>query len=298
MIDKQIYLSNANLLNNDLFDWKKININILIKETYKHINNVNYDSYISALILRLWNKIKTMKYNTSINLIENDDLYEVLLYSILGTIKLIARINDDTKPKTDNILRLKDRYDNDKSYPMKLLNIKLKRNYLSYLNYLDKDKRKTDYQGNRVELDASYKNENGDDMEGYPLPSINYTFNNNNIIDFINKSFKNKNYDIILILDSIINYDACFNNAENIKYRGANECKFKPYGLVNILQNLDDDKINNILNEYGIKTKDNDFINYCNDIKSKSMYKLKLLVDKTIAKLKCDNEFYDLLKES
>lgn len=186
---KNSFIESANLIDN----WRNIDKNTLCNLYIENENTLLADSYLSAIILKYWFKIKKF-YDISKPAATVEDCYEWLYQSILYALEKRKWKDENNKLYTDP------------NAPDKVINRQIICRRLTFFQLLYKDVRKLNI--NILSTDATYSTDDGDDI-AFLEPSQEDDHSDNDIASFIQFLFSQKEYLKAFIIDGIINTN-CF----------------------------------------------------------------------------------------
>ena len=235
------------------------------------------NSYLSAIILKYWNKIYSLQANTYLTA-SDEDAYNWLVEGILYALEHRRWLDEDS-----NIYK-------DPNGPDKAINRKIKCIRLNHLISENRDKRKIGI--NILSLDSF---EDADNFIGGELEFSNTT------VEIVSKLLKRKKYFQAVLVDLISNGDGFIQTDAGID--------FSLEELANVIYDLDDnyfeyfknrynltnEQITNIMENVIYEYKVNDLWGIGQTYIKKSISKINELVMKNMAELKNNKEIYSLL---
>lgn len=187
---KELYEESAKLIK----DWDGINKNELVRLAIENKNTIKYDSYISSIMLKYWNKINTYYYKCKL-CITPEDAHTWLVQAVLYAI--------DNHPWTDE----KSSIYNDKNGPDKVINRVMESKRLTFYQQLNRYNRKIN--SNLLSLDGLTE-----DYSDAVTPSYN---DHSDIVvrDIVTKLFNSKDYFYAFLADAVA-YER-FNSVTDVK---------------------------------------------------------------------------------
>ena len=214
---KKLYQESANLIPN----WKQLDKNVLCNlYVQNEFNTELANSYLSAIILKYWNKIYSLQANTYLTS-SLEDAYNWLVEGILYALKHRRWLDEDS-----NIY-------NDPNGPDKAINRKIKCIRLNHLVSENRDKRKIGI--NILSLDSF------DDSDNFIGEELEYSDTSYRIIIGLLKSHK---YNQAVIVDLISNGDGFIKDGD--------ETVFSATELANIIYDLDDNYFDYFKTRYNL----------------------------------------------
>ena len=178
--NKNLYLTSANILD---VDWSSMDKNDLVLECIKHKDTKLYDSYISAIMLRYWNKM--LSYYQRCKLVATaEDVHTWLVQAVLYAIERRPWEN-----KNSSIYQ-------DKNGPDKVINRVIESKRLTFYQQLNRYNRKI----NSVLLSLESLQEDWADANT-PFTEESPTID---VDELILSFYKNKDYFFAFLLDAIV----------------------------------------------------------------------------------------------
>lgn len=180
---KELYKHSASLIPN----WETIDKSELCRQCVLHEHDDLYQNYLAALICRYWPLIAKF-HAMSLNLADPDDCYNWLIDSIIYAINHRQWENPES-----NIY-------NDPKGPDKVINRCMKSSRLIYYQFMNRKKRRKEYQYISIEALREELNSDSIDLEDESSNLDHLSFD---IPFLITQTFNRKEYFLAFILDCI-----------------------------------------------------------------------------------------------
>jgi hypothetical protein len=263
---KKLCKDNADLF---LSGWERLSKNELCNLYIKNESNKDLaGAYFSALLYQYWPLIP--KYHSmSYNVASPEEVYSWLVDSIAYALAHRRWYDEDS-----NIYK-------DSTGPDKAINRRMKCARLTYYQFINRKKRKQDF--DLLSLDQLQEDYNDTlDLEDSILDSESPSLD---IEDFIKNAFNQKDYFLAFLLDIFI--------TEDIFKPGPSKEYFNYRQVIKALKNLDDSYCQRFANSYGLESEQ--VIGTLKYFKKNSTSYLRQKIDYYIMSLMHNNKFREVL---